>query len=67
MTDYERRVRECAYYLWQAEGRPDGRAEMHWRMAEIATALFSYLSQGVRKLPPQRHPDSYDHCNEDAR
>jgi hypothetical protein len=50
MTDREHQVRECAYYLWEAEGRPEGRAQMHWTMAEIATTLFSYLNA------PREHP-----------
>ena len=44
MSDRERQVRERAYFMWEAEGRPEGRAEMHWLMAEIATALQSYLN-----------------------
>jgi Protein of unknown function (DUF2934) len=44
MNHREQQVRERAYYLWEAEGRPHGRAEIHWAMAEIATAIFSYLS-----------------------
>jgi hypothetical protein len=44
MSDREHQVRECAYYLWEAEGRPEGRAQIHWTMAEIATTLFSYLN-----------------------
>ena len=53
MTDYEQRVREAAYYLWEAEGRPHGRADIHWQMAEIATVLFSYLSSGPNKPSTQ--------------
>ena len=45
MSDYQERVRIAAYYLWEAEGRPNGRAEVHWQMGEIATALLTYLSQ----------------------
>jgi Protein of unknown function (DUF2934) len=44
MNNREQQVRERAYYLWEAEGRPHGRGEIHWAMAEIATAVFSYLS-----------------------
>jgi Protein of unknown function (DUF2934) len=51
-------VREAAYFLWQCEGRPEGRAEMHWAMAEIGIVLLGYLSHGRGELPPQRH--SYD-------
>jgi hypothetical protein len=45
MTDREQQIRQRAYYMWEAEGRPHGRAEIHWTMAEIATAVLSYLSQ----------------------
>ena len=44
MNDREQQVRERAYYMWGAEGRPDGRAQIHWVMAEIATAVVNYLS-----------------------
>ena len=57
MTDYEQRVRENAYYLWEAEGRPHGRAQIHWQMAEIATLIFSYLNDGTKDLP--RHKVLY--------
>ena len=33
MADREQRVRQRAYELWQAEGRPEGRAEQHWEQA----------------------------------
>jgi len=49
MTDREHQVRECAYFLWEAEGRPEGREQMHWQMAEIAITLFSYLSVAANK------------------
>jgi hypothetical protein len=26
----EQAVRETAYFIWEQEGRPDGRAEDHW-------------------------------------
>jgi hypothetical protein len=31
--DLERRIRERAYLLWEAEGRPDGRADEYWHRA----------------------------------
>jgi hypothetical protein len=31
---YEQRVRELAYYYWENEGRPEGRAMEHWKRAE---------------------------------
>ncbi len=32
----ERRIREEAYHLWVAEGRPHGRHDEHWRDAKQA-------------------------------
>jgi hypothetical protein len=32
-TDEERVIRERAYFLWESEGRPEGRALDHWRRA----------------------------------
>ena len=32
--DREQRIRERAYYLWLAAGRPHGAALLHWRQAE---------------------------------
>jgi hypothetical protein len=46
MNDREQQVRERAYYMWEVEGRPHGRAEIHWAMAEIATAVLSLLEAG---------------------
>jgi hypothetical protein len=34
MDDRSHRIREEAYRLWEAEGRPEGRAGAHWDMAE---------------------------------
>jgi Protein of unknown function (DUF2934) len=30
----EQVIRDAAYAIWQAEGRPDGRAADHWRQAQ---------------------------------
>jgi hypothetical protein len=39
-TELESRVRERAYYLWEQEGRPEGRAEEFWaRAAESEAAV----------------------------
>jgi len=32
-TDEERAIRERAYFLWEEEGRPEGRALEHWQQA----------------------------------
>ena len=33
MLDQEQRIRARAYRIWEEEGRPEGRAEVHWDMA----------------------------------
>jgi hypothetical protein len=37
----ERRIRERAYEIWNAAGRPDGRAEQHWLTAEREVLAMS--------------------------
>jgi hypothetical protein len=34
----QQRIRERAYQIWLEEGRPEGQAEEHWRLAEFASA-----------------------------
>jgi len=55
MTDLEQQVRERAYYMWEAEGRSHGRADIHWAMAEIPTAVLSYLSLLEAEGPAGMH------------
>lgn len=33
MSIDEQRVREFAFQIWEAEGKPDGQHERHWKMA----------------------------------
>lgn len=39
MDEREERLRKRAHQLWEEEGRPDGRAEMHWVQAREIVAL----------------------------
>ena len=39
MDDFEKRVRDRAYKLWQAEGCPEGRADVHWDQARELVAI----------------------------
>jgi hypothetical protein len=34
MDDREQRIRDIAYFLWEGEGCPEGRAFEHWAAAE---------------------------------
>lgn len=38
-SDRERRIRERAYRLWQEEGCPEGRSDVHWDMAAELIAI----------------------------
>ncbi len=37
-SDLERRIRQRAYELWEAEGQPEGRESHHWTQAEAEFA-----------------------------
>jgi hypothetical protein len=37
--DFEERVRERAFRLWQEEGCPEGRADVHWDRARELVAI----------------------------
>lgn len=39
MLDDEERIRSKAYELWVAEGRPEGRQDLHWAQAREIVAL----------------------------
>ncbi|GGF51627.1 hypothetical protein GCM10007301_08870 [Azorhizobium oxalatiphilum] len=39
MSRIEDRVRDRAHQLWEEEGRPEGRGDLHWAMAERLVAL----------------------------
>jgi hypothetical protein len=39
MTDDEKRIRIRAHRIWEEEGRPEGRAEIHWNMARELIAV----------------------------
>ena len=34
--ELEKHVRETAYFIWLAEGQPQGKERQHWEMARIA-------------------------------
>jgi hypothetical protein len=55
----ERRIRERAYYIWEASGRPPGRDEEFWRQAceVIATDQAPTRSTAQqRENKPARSP-----------
>jgi DUF2934 family protein len=32
---FDKEIAVCAYYIWEREGKPDGRALDHWLEAEL--------------------------------
>jgi hypothetical protein len=36
MSGRDQKIREMAYAIWEKEGRPAGRADRHWEVAEKA-------------------------------
>ncbi|MBS0642453.1 MAG: DUF2934 domain-containing protein [Acetobacteraceae bacterium] len=55
--DTEHRIRERAYHLWEADGRPHGRDVEFWERARELIGMED--SAGAGLLPnPQTHPDS---------
>jgi len=55
--EYEQRVRERAYHLWEADGMPHGRDIEYWERARELIGMED--SAGAGLLPnPQSHADS---------
>jgi hypothetical protein len=62
MNTEEHRIREFAYQIWEAEGRPQGQHERHWEMArKLASSQDQTVSRPVtraRKVTkPQPAPE----------
>ncbi len=52
----EHRVRQRAYHLWEADGKPHGRDDEYWQRAGELIAMEESAGSGL--LPnPQSHPD----------
>jgi hypothetical protein len=46
-SDFERRIRDRAHEMWEADGRPEGREEQYWLRATEAIA-----AEGDSAYPP---------------
>ena len=63
MTEDERtrRIRERAYEMWEHEGRPEGRASVHWYMAELEIAeAESHAAGGYAEAAGREAARQYD-------
>ena len=57
--DHEQRVRERAYHLWEAEGKPHGRDVEYWERARELIGMEESAGGGLLPNPltaPQRSP-----------
>jgi hypothetical protein len=57
MQDLEHAIRERAYHLWIADGRPDGNADAYWLNAQreiLSTSLDSLVTEPVKKTKQVR-------------
>lgn len=54
----EQAIRERAYLLWEAAGRPDGAGDYYWNLAqaEAARALAASTAEPARSKHPQEPP-----------
>lgn len=53
--EHEARVRERAYHLWDADGRPYGRDLDYWLRAEELVAMEEHPAAGLQPNPMTRH------------
>lgn len=59
-TDRERRIRERAYYLWQAEGCPADREAAHWALAcRLEAESEAAVDEESRESFPASDPPSF--------
>ncbi len=54
----EEAIRRRAYYLWEADGRPEGRGDYYWHLAcaEAARNVVEASADGVAKVARGRNP-----------
>lgn len=51
MAETDQHIREKAYHLWLDEGRPEGRADVHWEKARELAAIEE--AQDTATMPPE--------------
>jgi hypothetical protein len=57
MQDLEQAIRERAYHLWVADGRPEGNADVYWLSAQ-REILTTSLSSTETSAGPSKHSAS---------
>jgi len=53
---HEDRIAEAAFYIWQAEGKPQGKSQEHWFRAveELKTDNAPAPKKAARKAPAKK-------------
>ncbi|HWV16367.1 MAG TPA: DUF2934 domain-containing protein [Cellvibrio sp.] len=54
-------IKQIAYQIWEAEGRPDGQAHKHWQQASILIEVLEKENRGATQNSAPAHPK---HSNE---
>ena len=57
MQDLEHAIRERAYHLWIADGRPEGNADVYWLSAQ-REILMTSLNSAETAASPSTHSAS---------
>ena len=52
--EFEQAVRETAYFLWEHDGKPDGREKDYWYRALEQTLRQRQSDGNLRESPPPR-------------
>jgi hypothetical protein len=62
-TGNAEKVRLEAYYLWEREGRPDGKADIHWHAAEaqVEGPSHGHVETADHALHPEGGPIGAGH------
>ncbi|MEO6396657.1 MAG: DUF2934 domain-containing protein [Devosia sp.] len=53
----EEAIREKAYYLWEADGKPYGRDQEYWQRAAVALSSKARLDSLVKPAPKKAKPE----------
>jgi len=56
----EQSIRDTAYYLWENDGRPEGRDEEYWHRARAAWLGQQQLDAGFEEAITEPDPDTLD-------
>jgi len=54
MNDFKERVRKRAYRLWQEEGCPPDRAEIHWEKARELVAIEDNFKLALKPIASEK-------------